>query len=145
MKPQPRRQTQAPPEPRFQGNAPDGPSPAAIAAAELLREWRRRRAGPAPREHRGRGRKAGSHRDAAPARGPEIAAGRAEAAKYRGVRYVAATGRFRAWLAADGGQLALGNHDTALQAAWAHDATARLIHGKSARLNFPDDGEGVAP
>lgn len=55
---------------------------------------------------------------------------------YRGVRQMG--NRFGATVYQDGRQHWLGCHDTAEQAARAHDAKARELYGEFASLNFPD-------
>lgn len=56
---------------------------------------------------------------------------------YRGV--MRSRGRYRARIHFDGTCLHLGGFDTAEQAAMAYDREARLLRGRFARLNFPDN------
>lgn len=57
---------------------------------------------------------------------------------FRGVSFLARTGRWKATINGRGQRVHLGYHATAEEAARAYDAMARELHGEFARLNFSD-------
>ena len=65
---------------------------------------------------------------------------------FRGVFLVRRTGRWLAKLVVGGKQMYFGTYDSAVDAAHAHDAGARMHHGAFAYLNFPESHlESPAP
>jgi hypothetical protein len=58
---------------------------------------------------------------------------------YIGVSWHKAGRKWETRIKTDGVQLFLGLYDTAIEAAYAHDAAAIALHGEFARLNFPQD------
>lgn len=58
--------------------------------------------------------------------------------RFKGVHFFKRTGRFQAYISADGKRRALGYFTDEEDAARAYDAAARELHGEFAYLNFPE-------
>jgi hypothetical protein len=58
---------------------------------------------------------------------------------YKGVSHPAASTKFKAGITADGKYCYLGLFETAVDAAKAYDAAAKILHGEFACLNFPEN------